>query len=283
MRLVLWTTKCTVQADFAEEVQNVNKKGATTTDRRMTRLEEIRVGGTLAGSSLLPFLKRLFIPKDEFQALAETISKTVHWEDMMLMSLVGWLTVPSLRWPYQNLPVAIKPTTPFGKSAMYILADNLQQIARIALLVYFVDIFKMVCIGLGFDFCKMSKFPHAFAQIAYTLWAARSISKAKKMALRKYVSQFPETFGRMQIVNRLGNASLITIAGFIILNILKLEMGVAMHSVLALGSISTLALGIASQGIFSQILNGLLLVSSDRIYEGDFVRWGNKLEGTIVR
>ena len=87
----------------------------------------------------------------------------------------------------------------------------------------------------------------------------------------------------MQIINRLANAALITIAALLILNILKVEMGVAMSSILAMGSISTLALGIASQGIFAQILNGLLLASSDRIYEGDFVRWGNKLEGTIVK
>ena len=118
----------------------------------------------------------------------------------------------------------------------------------------------------------------------YTVWAAERISHVKKVAIRKYVSEFPDTFGRMQIVNRLGNAALITIAGFIVLNILKLEMGVAMNSVFAFGSISTLALGIASQGIFAQVLNGLLLVSSDRIYQGDYVRFGgNKLEGTIVK
>ena len=286
--LAIAATPLPVQADFAEDVQNMSSKSATTTPRfldpPMTRLEEIMAGGTLAGSSVLPFIKRLIIPKDEFQALKEAIGRGVHWEDMLMMTLLGWLTVPSLRWPYQHLPDIIKPATPFRSTVMFILADHLQQIARIALVVYFVDIFKMLCIGLGFDFCKMSKFPHAFAQIAYTCWATERIAKAKKMAIRKYVSQYPDTFGRMQIVNRLVNAALFTIAGFIVLNILKLEMGVAMHSIFALGSISTLALGIASQGIFAQILNGLLLVSSDRIYEGDVVRFmGGKLEGTIVK
>lgn len=117
----------------------------------------------------------------------------------------------------------------------------------------------------------------------YTLWIARRVGSAKKIALRQYISQHPETFGRMQIVNRLGNAGLIAAASFVVLNILKVEMGVAMHSFLALGSVGTLAIGLASQGIFSQVLNGLLLVSSDRIYEGDYVRWGNGLAGTIVK
>eukprot|EP00977_Amphora_coffeiformis_P007028 scaffold1522_cov166-Amphora_coffeaeformis.AAC.6 len=272
----------TIVADFAEDVQKASPKGGVTENPPTTRLEDIMASGTFAGSSLVPFFKRLFLSKEEFQALLDTLGRAVHVEDMIIMAFIGWMTVPSIRWPYQNFSM-IKPMTPFKSSLIYFLADHLQQIARIALLVYFVDILKMICIGLGFNFCRMHTFPHAFAQIAYTWWITNRIAVAKKKALRKYVSHYPETFGRMQIVNRLANAALIVVAGFIVLNILQVEMGVAMHSILALGSISTLAVGIASQGIFSQILNGLLLVSSDRIYEGDVVRWGNKLEGTIVK
>lgn len=268
-----------VFADFAEEVEKTSQRAAHA--KGPPSLEEIMQSGTLAGSSLVPFVKRFVLSKEEFQNLVDAISKTVHWEDMIIVAYIGWMTVPSIRWPYQNFPL-IKPTTPFKSSWIYFLGDHLQQIARLALLVYVVDIFKMICIGLGFDFCRMHTFPHAFAQIAYTLWLTDRIATAKKLALRNYVSKYPEIYGRMQIMNRLGNAALIVVAGFLVLNIFKVEMGVAMHSFLALGSISTLAVGIASQGIFAQILNGLLLVSSDRIYEGDFVRWG-KLEGTIVK
>lgn len=290
---VLLSCTAVVYADFAEEVQKassapsgsgsgINNNNNQPTSPR-SRLDDIMGGGTLAGSSFLPFVKRLILPKDEFNALMESIGKAVHWEDMLLMALIGWLTVPSIKFPYQNLPVLKLQETPFQSTLMYLVADHLQQIARISLLVYFVDILKMICIGVGFDFCKMSHFPHAFAQIAYTLWITERIATAKKLALRKSVSKHPETFGRMQIINRLGNAALIGACGFIILNIMKVEMGVAMHSFLALGSISSLAVALASQGIFSQILNGLLLVSSDRIYEGDYVKWSNGLSGTIVK
>lgn len=160
-----------IRADFADDVQNMSSskstRTSTTTPRVVDHVDEIMAGGTLAGSSLLPFIKRLLIPKEEFRALKETISKGVHWEDMVTMTVIGWLTVPTVQWPYQKLlPDLIKPKVPFRSTVMYVLANHLQQIARIALLVYFVDIFKMLCIGMGFDFCKMSKFPHAFAQIA---------------------------------------------------------------------------------------------------------------------
>jgi len=273
-----------VVADFTDDVQSqrTSPKGGVGENGQRTRLQDIQASGTFAGSSLVPIFKRLFLSKEELRALLATLRKAVHIEDMIILAFIGWMTIPSIRWPYHNFPL-IKPMTPFKSSLIHFLADHLQQIARIALLVYFVDILKMICVGLGFNFFEMRKFPNAFAQIAYTWWITNRIAVAKKKAIRKYVSRYPETFGRMQIVNRLGNAALIVVAGFVVFNILKIEMGVAMHSIFALGSLSTLAVGIASQSIFSQILNGLLLVSSDRIYEGDVVRWGNKLEGTIVK
>lgn len=144
---------------------------------------------TLAGQGTA-FIKRFILPKEDFQEMVQTIGKSVHWEDMMLMALIGWATVPSIRWPYQHNPV-IKPQTPFRKTAIFVIADHLQQIARIALLVYVVDVIKMLCIGFGFDFCEMSKFPHAFAQVSYTVWITQRIATAKKLLLRKYVSHYP--------------------------------------------------------------------------------------------
>jgi small conductance mechanosensitive channel len=49
------------------------------------------------------------------------------------------------------------------------------------------------------------------------------------------------------------------------------------------GSISTLVVSLASQGLLMQVLNGLLLSASDRIYEGDNVRFGNGVSGTVVK
>jgi small-conductance mechanosensitive channel len=67
------------------------------------------------------------------------------------------------------------------------------------------------------------------------------------------------------------------------LNILKVEMGVAMSGVLAFGSVGTLALGLASKDLMTNILTGLMLSASDQIYEGDSVRFANGNGGSIVK
>jgi len=239
-------------------------------------VEDMVRHSTFAGS-FKPVIRRLLLSKAEASLLWKALKATTHWEDLALIVLVGWLSVPAMKFTYEHS----LSNKPFQRSKTYFVTDHLQQIARIAFVIYLVDIVKMICVGMGFDFCKMGAFPHAFAQSAYTLWAMNRLARGKKYLLRRYVTVHPETYGRIQIINRLLDATIYAAGLFIILNILKVEMGVAMHSFLAFGSVGTLAVGLASQGIAQQILNGLMLASSDRIYEGDSVRFSNGQSGTI--
>lgn len=262
-----------VVQEAAQDLKKERRRSVRTT------LEEIAQTSTLAGS-FKPAVKRLLVSSEEANLIWHSIRATAHWEDLIIIMFFGWFTVPTLQFPYDLAPFTKEP---FRKSYVFVAAEQIQQIAKIAFAVYVVDIVKMLCIGVGFDFCKMASFPHAFAQSAYSLWAANRLATLKKHFLRNYVSYHPETFGRIQLTNRLMDAAIYGMAVFVILNILQVEMGVAMHSVMAFGSVGTLALGLASQGIMTQILNGLMLASSDRIYEGDQVRFPNGNTGTIVK
>ena len=52
----------------------------------------------------------------------------------------------------------------------------------------------------------------------------------------------------------------------------------------AFGSIGTLVFTLASQGIAKQLLYGILLSASDRIYEGDNILLGkSKFSGTVAK
>lgn len=253
---------------------------------------------TLAGN-LRPFIKRLLIPRKELKTLWDSISSKGHIEDMILMAFLGWMTVPFINFVHtmfssrqkgeltnqqSRTPVfSSQQRNDFKSTKLYLVSDHVQQFAKIALAVYAVDVFKIFLSGMGFQSCQMRNFPHAFAQLAYTVWLAERLAVGKKTLLRDYISKHPETYGRMQIANRLLNAFIIASTAFIILSILQIQMGVAVNSFLAVGSVGTLALGLASQGITTQVLNGLMLASSDRIYEGDVVRFANGLSGTIVQ
>jgi small-conductance mechanosensitive channel len=247
-----------------------------------------------------PLVQRFKLNPDESKLLKAAIKEMTHWEDLALLLLTGWLCVPAVHMSYDQVMAKrynkqqkelqqqehqsqSQPIKPFRKSLAYLVARALQQISRIAIVVYCFDLIKMVCIFLRVNMLYFNHIPHAFAQAAYTWWIARQCAALKKHALRRYVSMHPETFGRMQIVNRLADSVVYASAIFFILNILQLETGIAMQSILAFGSVGTLAFGLASQGITTQILNGLMVASSDRIYEGDAVQLSSGLSGVIVK
>ncbi|KAL7561055.1 hypothetical protein ACA910_011891 [Epithemia clementina (nom. ined.)] len=270
---------------------------------------------TLAGKRRFsPFLKRFLLSKQDVKTLLTVVRSKVHVEDIVFMAAVGWLLVPILKLIYNLLVGRLivrhpsrepsssrssrsvvrsaksafykntKASAPsFKSTSMYLVSDHIQQLTKIALLVYLVDVFRILAVSLGFNMWQMQNFPHAFAQLAYAIWFAQRLAVGKKYLLRSYVSSHPETYGRIRVTDRLLNAAIIAATGLLVINILKIQMGVALHSFLAVGSVGTLALGLASQGIATQVLNGLMLASSDRIYEGDFVRFGNGLSGTITQ
>jgi small-conductance mechanosensitive channel len=103
----------------------------------------------------------------------------------------------------------------------------------------------------------------------YTAWATGRLSALKGYMLCQITG---EKEGRLQVINRLLDAGLFLVGGFLILDILKLEMGLAVRGVVAFGSVGTLVFSLASKDIVSNLLQGIVLSASDRLYEGDKIQ-----------
>jgi hypothetical protein len=83
------------------------------------------------------------VSKEEGKHLLQAISHMVHWEDLILILIAGWLVVPSIEFPYSKLPMNLKnANVPFRKTYLYAVANHLQQVAKIALAVYTWTLFK---------------------------------------------------------------------------------------------------------------------------------------------
>lgn len=60
-------------------------------------------------------------------------------------------------------------------------------------------------------------------------------------------------------------------------------MGIGVSSLFAFGSAGTLVLGLASQNLAQMFVNGLTLSTSDRIREGDHIRFGDGTNGKVEK
>ena len=104
----------------------------------------------------------------------------------------------------------------------------------------------------------------------YTIWGATRLSKLKQYILEQVSAG--DTRGRMQVVDRLGNFVLTVCALFMILNVLNVEIGLATRGAVAFGSVGTIIFSLAAKDTVANMLQGIILAASDRIYEGDSIR-----------
>lgn len=89
-------------------------------------------------------------------------------------------------------------------------------------------------------------------------------------------------FARAKIVNNILEIVLFAACLFVLVDILHLKAGVALNSLFAVSGAGTLLASFASKDIAMEIVSGLSLQASDKIYEGEKVLFGNGMKGTVV-
>jgi small-conductance mechanosensitive channel len=236
---------------------------------------------TFLAGNILPAMEKLILTPEKFRKICKTLGQVTDWQDFLFLITLAYGTVPLFKYPYTTLAKGNKK--PFQKTGYFMVSHHFQQISKIALLCYLVDMLKVVIIEMGFTWGIIPVLPIVFARSAYTVWAARKLSLFKKWMLCRLWHRSPETLGRMELIDHLGDAFILTVAFLVVVDILSFELGFAVKSIFAFGSIGTLVFSLASQGIVANLMNGLLLSASDRVYEGDSVKFGNGLEGTVVK
>ena len=116
------------------------------------------------------------------------------------------------------------------------------------------------------------------------MWILNRISAIKRFILAKHTRSDPDNLrGQVQLVDRLVDACLYCIGLYVTVDSVQEDMGAAAKGFVALGSIGTLVVSLASQGLASQLFHGLFLASSNRIAVGEYVRFANGVSGTVIK
>lgn len=119
---------------------------------------------------------------------------------------------------------------------------------------------------------------------ADTVWAVQRFLVYKKIALCRFFRVVDEeNMGRLEIVDRLLNGIIVAISTLVFLDWTSVKMNNAMTGLFAFGSAGTLAFTLASQGLVTQLLSGLFLMFSDKMYVGDSVIFGDGTSGKVLK
>ena len=115
-------------------------------------------------------------------------------------------------------------------------------------------------------------------------WVLNRVSALKRFFLAKQAGSSPDNLkGQVQLVDRVVDAVLYFMALYISMDSVKEDMGAPARGILALGSVGTFVFSLASQGLATQLFNGLFLASSNRMAVGDYVQCSNGVAGCIVK
>lgn len=215
------------------------------------------------------------------------MAHAVHIEELILYFYFGWLFMPTIyaiqSFRHRNREVVQTWTKNLFKKYGTLVADHISQLSKLCFCIYVVDIIKIILQGMGFAFASKFNIANVFGRISFTLWISNRVSATKRFVLATQTRSNPEDLeGQVQIVDRLFDALIYFVGVYVCLDTLKTKLGAFQKGFAALGGAGTLLLSLASQGLLSQLLNGLFVASSNQFAKGDIVKFSNNLQGKIV-
>lgn len=225
------------------------------------------------------------VDHEKFIEIRDHLVDVVHLGDMLFLIILAWGSVPLLgvlfRTLYRNSKNA--DDHPYNHSYFYYIADHVSQAALLALVVYAVDCVVVVLGTLGFTFAQVKPVTQVVAKVLYIAWASQRFSIFKRYLLGQAVSRKPNQLGRVNMIDRLADGLIYVCTGLFLLDVLNVEMGVGVTSIFAFGSAGTLVVGLATKDIAAMFVSGLTLTTSNRINEGDDIRFGDGTNGKVLK
>uniref|UniRef100_A0A7S0AWN5 Mechanosensitive ion channel MscS domain-containing protein n=1 Tax=Minutocellus polymorphus TaxID=265543 RepID=A0A7S0AWN5_9STRA len=270
---------------------------------------EMVVASPVFAGKVRPALRKLAITKEKLAMVTKAISDTTQLDDLAFLGVMGWALVPAVEFFYElgdddddveedttsdsdsardanaatNGHDATDKKKPFLKSIAYHIADHFSQFCRIGVGVYAVDVFEILLASLGFNFKNLDQLSEVFAKVAYSVWAAERIKIFKRYLISKAVHRPVNDLGRAGIADHILDAALYGLTAFFLLDWLDVSLGLGIKSMLTFGSAGTLVVSLASKDLAGQLINGLGLAASDKLYEGERIRLDSGVVGVVEK
>ena len=178
-------------------------------------------------------------------------------------------------------------TKAFKDTILYQVVSLISEASRIGMHVISFDCATMLIHLMGFNpfgVFDMSNVNLAgvFSSLIYSGWIVNRTKSFKRYLLEHAFGVDEDAdWGKMEVVDNLGNGLLYATWGVYILNKLEMQTGIAVKSLFSLGATGTLIFSLASKDIASQMMSGLTLHLSDKIYQGDTIEFSDGTSGIV--
>lgn len=233
-----------------------------------------------------PIFSKLVIDRKKAKKIADSLSAEAHLGEIFLMAAVGLGITPAVRFVYERF-LSVKYSErfkrPFDKTRFFQVSKLVARAFQIGSAVYAVDVIDIVLSAMGFRYFQRVKAGEQFAKISFLLWFMLLAKDFKKNLLKATFKNSPNKDGKLAIYDRLTNAILIVSTFMAVLDALKVNMSMALSSLISLGGVGALMVSLASKDLAEQLVSGLAVSTQDRFYRGDEVKLGDGTAGIVAR
>jgi len=231
---------------------------------------------------ILPFLSKLYINDMKAKAIWTALKKEAHFADFAFIAVLGFAVGPISRILFQSI-ISKLVKYEWKDSLTKQISDALTQVAKIAFVVYLVDCLDIVLTAMDFHFAKRYEFSRIVAKILYVVWAARKTVTFKSYFISNAERKSKSMTKMAQVSNRLLDIVIYGVFAFILIDMLSLEIGIALSSIFAFGGAGTLVFSLASKDIASQFVSGLAISAANKFTLGEEILLGDGTKGHVTR
>ena len=163
-------------------------------------------------------------------------------------------------------------------------AHLISHICKIGVSVYVVEYLGVIFEALGYSRTIYGReIRSVYAKVVYTLWASLRFRGLKKYFLRKHFHVATKDMGVATAYNVTLNLILYFLTFLFLLDLLQVEIGVALKSLFTFSGLGTLAITYASRDLATQLIMGLGLKTSGKFVRGEEILLGDGTNGTIMK
>jgi small-conductance mechanosensitive channel len=242
-----------------------------------------RTHTTFLAGKVWPALKKFCIGPAKTKEIVANVIKVTDWQDIVALVFFAYGSERIARFIYPYLPARYRPNEEY-EERKFGFTSFLSEIAEVSLSCYAVDVLSATLTTIGFEFVEKWQVAITYSKIALTYWAIKKSLELKTVLLCKaFRIDKIEAGGRAETINRLLNGVIVSLAILLLFDWLSVKMGMAMKGLFAFGSVGTLAFTLASQDLVTQVLSGLLLSLTGKMYVGDTVQFGDGTTGKVAK
>jgi len=155
-------------------------------------------------------------------------------------------------------------------------ADSVSTAARIFGVLILVD---LVVTEFGFQLPFEADLGQVAPIVAACLWVALTLSAIKKTVFLQGIAG--RKLGRVALYDKLIDFFIAIISVAVVLDVLDLDVGMGLQSVIAGSGVGALVFSLASKDLAQALIGGFIVQAWDAFEVGDDIRLGDGTEGTV--